>query len=178
MNLERNDKSNLSEGVRSTFEKHHNEIRRRSTIVQDGGLNSSTFERVTTNALDDPYMNPEQKFVVFSLSTKEFAPVPVDSENTGLCIYGAFETMADAHAHARLVQAEHPTFSILVDSTHKWIVAASTMEHLTNSEFVQSHTQALLTEVEVQRESAGRVKIVNLQTQRMVRVAVAGVDPG
>ncbi len=155
MNLETIDSSetsNLSEGVKSTFEKHHNEIRRRSTLVQDGGLNSSRFERVEANALDDPFVNPEQKFVVFSLSTKEFAPVPVDSCNTGLCIYGAFETMEDAHAHARLVQAQHPTFSVLVDGTHKWIVAANTMEHLTNSEFVQSHAQSLLDKVEAQRE--------------------------
>jgi hypothetical protein len=142
--------NHLSEGVRNTFETHHNEIRRRSDLIQSGTVNSSTFSRVDTHGLDDPFVHPEQRFIVFSLSTKEFAPIPENLKNPAVCIYGAFETMNDAHAHARVVEREHPGFSILVDSTHKWIVAASTVEHLTDPEFVKAHTEKLLHRFEEQ----------------------------
>ena len=167
----------LSDSVQSMFATHHGEIRRRSALLREGEVNSSTFARVDSHGLDDPYVNPEQQFVVFSLSTKEFAPVPEKLENPAVCIYGTFETMADAYAYARVVQTEHPEFSILVDATHKWIVAASTMEHLTSPAFVETHTKKLLDRHSMQLQKNKEEFEENVREQKAGVVKVAEEKP-
>ena len=134
----------MESSIKSTFQEHQMEIQRRSSLLNSDTLNPTTFSRVEDDTADDPFQNPEQQFVVFSLSHKEFAPRPEKVENPALCIFGLFETLTEAHAHARIVQTNHPEISVLVDRTHKWIVAASTLEHLTNQDYITTHVSTLL----------------------------------
>lgn len=142
----------LQQGVQSTFEAHHNEIRRRARLDSDT-LNSKTFDRVSSDGVDDPFEHPDQKFVVFSLSQAEFAPCPRDRAQPALCVYGTFETVEDAQEHARYVTRVHPKFSVFVDRTHKWIVAPVSMAHLTDAEYIEAHTRRLLEGVRKLNES-------------------------
>ena len=141
--------------VKETFKGHHEEIRRRVATKDacDGELPStSTFERVVSDKLDDPFVLPEQKFVVFSLSHREFAPCPEDPSTPAVCVYGTFETQSEAYEHARQVQTKHPHFSLLVDQTHKWIAAVATVARLTDAEYVRQKTDTMLAAVETRRK--------------------------
>lgn len=134
----------MESGIKTTFQAHHEEIRRRSTVASDDLLNSTTFTRVEDDTTDDPFINPEQQFVVFSISHKEFAPRPESDANPAVCIMGLFETRDEAVVHAHCVQKAHPDISVLVDQTHKWIVAAATVEHLTDAAYIDAHVSSLI----------------------------------
>lgn len=159
----------MEESLKSTFEAHHNEIRRRSSLATNPeSLNSITFSRVEDDGVDEPFVNPEQAFAVFSLSHAEFAPKPERPDNPALCVYGLFETMVEAHQHAKKVIQAHPEVSVLVDRTHKWIVATSSLAHLGDSEYVEGHTRALL-----EREEQTKRKN-DEEFERIVEVREAG----
>lgn len=137
---------------------HQAEIRRRAQVHSEGNdaMNSKIFERIEDDGLDDPFENPEQIFVVFSLSQREFAPVPRDPAKPAICIYGAFETRAEAMEHVSVIQKMHPTHSILIDTTHNWICAAATTAHLLDSEYIENKKTTLLKVAETQQETARR----------------------
>lgn len=166
----------LQQGVQSTFEAHHNEIRRRSHLDNET-INSRMFERVSSDGVDDPFEHADQKFVVFSLSQAEFAPCPRDSAQPAVCVYGAFETIEDAHEHARLVTAKHPQFSVFIDRSHKWIVAAATMAHLTDAQYVEEHTKRLLEGVRAQNEANQREFDENVANRRAGEVTTPSDEP-
>ena len=139
--------ANLTAGVQSTFPQHQKETQRRSHVVpqDESSVNPSHFPRADTDVADAPFLDPEQRFVVFSLSQQEFAPRPEEPDNPAVCIYGTFPSRDDATQHASVVLAKHPGFSILVDETHKWIVAPTSVAHLTDAEYIDGKRESLLT---------------------------------
>ena len=144
----------LTEGVKSTFSEHNAEIKRRAGVNESGSYDQSSFERVDSDAVDDPFFNPEQAFVVFSLSQREFAPVPRDSSNPAVCLYGAFETHEEALEHASAVRREHPSYSVFIDRTHTWIGAYATVEHMTDAAYVEAKRKSMLDAAESERIKA------------------------
>ena len=155
--------------AKSVFKGHHEEIRRRvASKDQYGGElpSSSTFSRVKTDRLDDPFESPDQKFVLFSLSHREFAPCPEDPSTPALCVYGTFEAYNEALEHARLVKSQHPEFSLLIDRTHKWIAAVATVARLAGADYVNGKTRAMLDEVEKQRERDDGEFRANVEARR------------
>lgn len=166
----------LQQGVQSTFETHHHEIRRRAQL-DTSTINSRTFERVASDGLDDPFEHPDQRFVVFSLSQSEFAPRPRDEAQPALCVYGAFGTVEEAHEHARLVTIKQPECSVFVDRTHRWIVAPATIAHLTDAPYLEAHASRLLDRVRAQREADQREFDENVANQRAGEVRRGGTPP-
>ena len=160
----------MEESLKTTFQAHHDEIRRRSSVATNSeSINSMTFTRADDDGgVDPPFVNPEQTFAVFSLSHKEFAPKPECADNPAVCIYGIFETMVEAHQHAKTVLRHHPEVSILVDRTHKWITATSTVAHLTDANYVDSHIASLLGRVETTKRRN------DAEFERIVEVKEAG----
>lgn len=162
--------SSIEQGVRHAFHEHQEEIRRRSDASVSADLNPKTFRRVEADGVDDPYQNPEQKFIVFSLSHREFAPVPVNPSEPALCVYGAFETAIEAHTHARIVQNAHPEVSVLIDETHKWILAPATIARLSDAAYVEEKTRIALARVEEVATQNTREFFENVENQRMGRI--------
>lgn len=144
----------VTNGVQSSFAEHHTEIKRRATVNEAGQFDESTFERAKSDAVDDPYMNTEQIFLVFSLSQKEFAPLPRDPSNPGICIFGAFETYDEAMEHATLVRAEHPTYSVMIDKTHNWIGAFATVKRMLDQVYASTKKTELLDAMHAERVEA------------------------
>lgn len=124
------------------FKEHHAEIRRRQSATCDAG--TTVFNRIKSDKLDDPFVHPEQRYVVFSLSHSEFAPRSTRADNPAVCLHGLFESVEESRAFAALVQQEHPSFSVLIDETHKWILAASSPERLTDATHVSTKREAML----------------------------------
>lgn len=165
--------SQLSEGAKSAFSQHHAEIRRRVSVNDSGHYEQTSFERVESASVDDPFRNEEQTFVVFSLSQKEFAPIPRDSSNPAVCLYGAFETYEEALEHAAIVREEHPTYSLFIDRTHGWIGAFATVDRMKDASYVESKKKSMLNGVEAAREKARAEFVQNVAEHR----AGATVDP-
>lgn len=165
----------ISKGVESTFVAHHTEIKRRAHL-DECDKSSTTFERVDTAAVDDPFEHPDQRFVVFSLSQAEFAPVPRDLSNPAVCIYGTFESADEARAHAQVVQRQHPTYSVLMDRTHQWIVAASTMARMSDASHTSGHRKKLISAVQA-RAAANTLEFEeNVRNQHAGKTTVSEQD--
>ena len=135
--------SNMKEQIRNTFSDHHAEIKRRSEICEQNDNNDKTFSKVSDAELYT-FVNPDQKFIVFSLSHEKFYPQPENANNPAICIYGAFINREEAVEYAHYVNSCHPGISVLVDETHKWIVAAKNVENLQDKTFLENHTKRLL----------------------------------
>lgn len=171
--------ANLSAGVQSTFAQHQQEIQRRSQIVrQDDGamVNPCHFPRVETDVADMPFVDPEQRFVVFSLSQEEFAPCPQDVDNPAVCVYGTFATREEAIAYTDVVRARHPEFSILVDETHKWILAPSTKARLCDATYVEKKQASLLAAHQSAREQDDAEFAENVRDQKIGTARVSEVE--
>lgn len=140
------DTNELSD-MQKQFVEHQTEIRRRSDVADSSQVNSSTFERAENDGTDDPFVNDEQQYIVFSLSQQEFSPKPVDCNQPGVCIFGAFPNEADAAHHAKLVQREHPDISIMINRTHTWLLAVNTIAHFQNGSYVREKTERMLKNV-------------------------------
>ena len=168
----------MSEQIQKAFGEHQQEIRRRAAVHSEGNVNSCMFERVDDDGLDDPLENPEQTFVVFSLSHREFAPRASDPTNPGLCVYGAFETREEAMEHAAEVQRRHPKHSLLIDRTHQWICAPATVAHLQDEAHICAKRDALLRAHANEQAAARREFDANVAEQRAGRVAHPAAEDG
>lgn len=171
-------KSNAHMAAQQMLAEHQTEIRRRAAVKNAGAeqMNSRTFKRVDDDGLDDPFENPEQVFMVFSLSQREFAPVPRDLSRPGLCIYGAFETRAEAMEHAAIVQKAHPGNSILIDETHSWVCAPATIAHLQDASHVKAQKTRLLGMVAQTRAQSQQDFQENVAEQRAGKVSAPPAD--
>lgn len=134
----------MDESIHSTFSQHHAEIQRRAEVTQRGHADDRTFSKVS-DAQDFEFDNPNQKFIVFSLSHEGFAPLADNVRNPAICIYGAFSTREEAVEYARdSVLCEHPGISIMVDESHKWVVGVCNPVHLADVEHVEKQRTRLL----------------------------------
>lgn len=134
----------MRQQIQSTFSEHHKEIQRRSQINEQNIHDDTTFTKVP-DVENHAFVNPSQKFIVFSLSHEDFAPRSENVKNPAVCIYGAFPTQEEATEYAvNMVGPTHPGISILLDETHKWIVAVKNPSNLSNASFVDEHRKLLL----------------------------------
>ena len=140
--------SDLQKNVSSVFGQHQNEIQRRSHLSSDG-INNEVFPRVDDASSDLDFINPEQQFIVFSLSHKAFAPIATDSSNPGVRIYAAFETNEEAVDHAKYLMREDPQTSFMVNKIHTWIAGVSAPDRLPLSDSI---IQRVLINYQAQKE--------------------------
>lgn len=133
----------IQAGAKQIFSEHQEEIRRRSAVASQFSNDVKGFEQVEDDTTI-PFRDEAHSFVVFSLSHREFGPVCSDSNNPGLCLYGAFETYDEAREYAILVSSKHPSYSVLVDETHKWLGGWSSPSHLQDEGHVSSTVSRVL----------------------------------
>lgn len=140
--------SSCEKGISDVFKSYGEEIQRRAGAkeMSYGHSETTTFERAEDDGRDDPYLNPEHRYVLFSLSHREFAPVCQDAKNPAVCIYGTFETRELACEHASVVRKNNPCVSLLIDDTHKWICAVSSVSRLSDLEYCDMHRERVLSD--------------------------------
>ena len=118
------------------FEQNMHEIsRRRDAKNTTGSENHPFFERskhdgpsFASAELDD------QRFVLFSLSQKEFAPVPTDLNNPGIRIYGTFAERDGALEHANDVLDKCHGVSMMMQETNSWFLCPAHKSSLHDSD--------------------------------------------
>ena len=133
------------DNVKKAFEGHQTEIKRRNNVSKQE--TSHTFDKVEGD-VHYPFVISEQKYVLFSLSSIGFAPRAEDPSNPAVRIYGAFDSTEEANFHAQLVLEKDPSCSLMLDETHKWIVAPSTEKNMQDVEYIQTHTNKILKKYE------------------------------
>ena len=132
-----------SESVKQVFEPYHNEIKRRSDVM-NSEYNSKFFEKVDDEGEELSFKQDDQLYILFSLSHKQFAPVPEKSNSPGLRLYGAFPDMESLQEHIKIIQQFDPNCSLLVNKTHEWIVGAASPDRLVDAKYVSSKKIAVL----------------------------------
>jgi hypothetical protein len=164
--------SDVHSNVSSVFNQHQNEIQRRSHLSSDG-INNDVFPRVDDSSADLDFQDPEQQFIVFSLSHKEFAPVATDPTNPGVRIYGSFETNEEAIEHAKSLMIQDPKTSFMVNKTHEWVAAVSGPSRLESSASV---IQRVLVNHQATREKNHAEFIENVERKEIVNAPETSTD--
>lgn len=121
------------------------EIKRRAELSRAGVSSDANFERVDAIGDDPPFVNEEQKWVLFSTSHSGFAPRAKDPRYPGIRVYGCFDTQENAIAYANEILAPtDPSCSIQLNKTHEWICACKNTTNLGNADYVSKKTNTLL----------------------------------
>lgn len=119
------------EQVRSAFQPHHEEIQRRSQLLETASenLNPSTFERRDDGVASGKFKRDDQNFVLFSVSHRNLSPIATDPKNPGVRIYGTFDTQEEAIDHAKSISSVD-SCNIQLAKTHEWIIAVDSPEKM------------------------------------------------
>lgn len=121
------------------------EIKRRAELSRAGVSSDANFERVDAIGDDPPFVNEEQKWVLFSTSHSGFAPRAKDPRYPGIRVYGCFDTQENAIEYANEVLAPmDPNCSIQLNKTHEWICACKNTTNMGNADYVNKKTNTLL----------------------------------
>lgn len=158
----------MTEAVQNTFQSYHEEIRRRDNVTKTD-YNSKYFEPVKDDeeGEDLSFVQEDQRFVLFSLSHEEFAPVSECKNAPALRIYGAFPDIESVREHVKAVRACDSTCSLLVHNTHEWGLGGSCPAHLADDSYVRRKREHLLELYEKRMDKNKRQFDENV-TQRQV----------
>jgi len=114
---------------------HQEEIQRRRAVA-DAEQVQDTFQNAS-DMCSLPVRNPEQSFVVFTLSSEKFAPRTRQGEAPAVRVYGAFASRDEARTYAADLSSFDTGISLLVDETHKWILAPRNETRLNDASIVE-----------------------------------------
>ena len=174
--------ANMQKALQSTFETHHQEIRRRSEITQSrSGSNEHvckddhTFTKVV-DAQNFDFYDDSKKFIVFSLSQQKFAPVPVECSNPAICIFGGFPSHDEAMEYAQFVMKSHDKISVFIDEIHKWIVGAKNPENINNADYITAHKEKLLDDHKQMLQKNNDDFLENVKNQQMGDVSASSKE--
>jgi hypothetical protein len=112
--------------VENAFRPAFEEIRRRGDAAAALPKEETTHFERSPNALDLPFVNPEQIWALVSLGTAVLAPRPADQSRPALRVYGAFREREEAVEHAHVVQEVDPACSLVVVKMREWILMPQT----------------------------------------------------
>jgi len=163
-----------TESIRETFKPHQEEIQRRVKSTSEDHSRRS-FE-VVDCGLDLPYVIPDQRYILLSLSHVEFGPKATDARHPAVCIYGVFETSEDAAEHASHIQSIHPEFSLMIHPTHEWFVGISHLAHMTN-DYAHAHISTMLERETKKREADTSEFEKNVESHEIAEVAEKDETP-
>lgn len=109
--------------IEDAFKPAYDEIERRKNSDNSEQMFFEKSEKSTN--LD--YKISDQMFVLFSISSESIPPLSTVPNNPAIKIYGCFQSEEDAKEHAEHVSSLDKACSLFINSTHQWIVAASSL---------------------------------------------------
>lgn len=139
--------TNTSQG----YGDYYKEINRRVEATKQG--ESKFFERVEQSGNDIPLERPDQKFVLFSLSTKEIPPKAINPLQPAFRIIGCFPSLNDTKEHAEFVAESNPSVSLFIDECRNWIVAPQTFDQMTDAAHIENVKTTLIKEYKARRKN-------------------------
>jgi hypothetical protein len=114
------------------------EIERRSQAASEMQAcdEKASFDRVDdAPGGDPPFRSPDQRFVLYSISHARMPPIARDPTSPGLRFYAIMESRAECRAFAAEVAAADPSCSLLITDTHRWDIAVSGPDRLTDPHY-------------------------------------------
>lgn len=118
-----------SKSIEDVFKPAYDEIERRKNSDNSEQVYFEKSEK-TTNLSDKI---GDQVFVLFSLSSEKVPPISTSKNNPAIRIYGCFPTEEDAKEHAQEIVSVDKNCSLFINKTHQWIVAASSIDRMSDS---------------------------------------------
>ena len=129
---------------------HQEEIQRRRAVANAEQI-QDTFDNASS-VCSLPPKNPDQTYVVFSLSNEKFAPRMRPGECPAVRIYGAFASRDEARSYATDLSDFDPGISLLIDEVHKWILAPRNESRLNDASLVDKKLKRHGARLERERE--------------------------
>lgn len=126
------------------YQTYFDEINRRAEATKDE--DSKFFKKIDTGGQDLPFELNDQKYVVFSLSSKEIPPKAIDAKQPAFRIMGCFSSQEDAKEHADFVSESNKQVSLFIDECRTWIVIPDTFENCVNAQHISDVKTKLLQE--------------------------------
>ncbi len=105
---------------------------------------SQHFDKVDSTSKDLPFVDPKQRFFLFSTSHKEVPPVATDPSNPGVRIYGCYATQSDAVSSSRKIKEADPNVSLFLGRTHEWTLMCDSIKKMQDESYVSEKTSTLL----------------------------------
>ena len=128
------------------------EIQRRKEAESTTFDDVTMFERVKDGKKDAMFFDETQQFVLFSLSSENMFPICMDAQQPGLMILGTFESLEEAVNHSKELTANGAKFSMLVNSVHRWLIAARSEKRLTDEKLMEEKLKRLQEEDKEERD--------------------------
>jgi hypothetical protein len=132
------------DGADKVLAEHHVEIQRRVAVADSGVSGVATFARVAGIGDDPPLRDPDQRWVLFSVSHEGVPPCALDRMRPALRVYGCFPDQDEARRMADVVAAQDPDCCLQLNRTHEWILACRTLPRLGDAVEVAAKTERLL----------------------------------
>ena len=109
----------------------------------DAHESNHSFPRTQTEkgVVPPPFEDPDQRFVVYSLSHRGIPPI---SEEPGVRLCGVFGDNAEALHHAKRISAVDPDCSVLISRTKEWVLMGSSFEILADQQRCREHIERVL----------------------------------
>jgi len=123
---------------------HHGEIQRRVAVAESVVTGVAAFARAEGIGDDPPMVDPDQRFVLFSVSHEGVPPRALDRTRPALRVYGYFPDQDEARRMAEVVAAQDPDCCLQLNRTHEWILACRTLPRLGDAAAVAAKTERLL----------------------------------
>jgi len=105
---------------------------------------SQHFDKVESTSKDLPFVDPKQRFFLFSTSHKEVPPVATDPSNPGVRIYGCYATQSDAVASSHKIKEADPNVSLFLGKTHEWTLMCDSIQKMQDESYISEKTRTLL----------------------------------
>lgn len=111
----------------------------KSSTKKDG--HDGIYFAKTGQNLDADSVMGNQEFLVFSLSTVEFAPRARRTTNPGLRVYRAFPSVEGARAYIKLFESQLPGYSMFICKVGDWNLA---MQRVSSMDTMEVRVESLL----------------------------------
>jgi len=131
-------------GADNVLAEHHDEIQRRVAVSESVVTGVAAFARAEGIGDDPPMEDPDQLWVLFSVSHEAVPPRALDRMRPALRVYGCFPDQDEARRVAEVVAAQDPDCCLQLNRTHEWILACRTLPRLGDAAEVAAKTQRLL----------------------------------
>ncbi len=115
-----------------------------SIAETDNFVAAKNFDRTGGSGSKLPFKDPNNQFLVYSVSHKQVPPIATDPKNPAIRVYGTFPTRQTAQTYATKLQSVDPTCSILLSNLHDWVLVCDSLDKLQDQDYITEKSKLLL----------------------------------
>ena len=102
------------------------------------------FETTDGSGRGLPFKDPDQKWILYSISHEKVPPLAPDASSPGIRFYGCFKNEKMAKHYAEKIIAVDTGTSLFMGKSHAWILAPRSIVNYQDADYVTKKTETLL----------------------------------